>query len=346
MGFWGTLGKIGKAAAPIAASFIPGVGPVASKALSAGIGMAGDIAGGFINSGAAKRAAGKQLEAANTAIGTFNEFGQQSRDTLGAARDAQRADASNIRDRQVAGMDPYASQGPDALAALQGNVYDEWQGGNFKAPTLTDDPGYQFRMNEGQKALERSSAARGTTGGGAFAKALTRFGQDYGSQEYGKAYQRSADEYDRTYGQFQDRSNQRWNRLSQLTDLGYDAAGRQAGYEGAYGDRLYGAESDFARGTTGVNQWQAGNEGDTQLRAGDVNAAGTVGATNAWNDTIQGVTDKFGQAMTSRGSTVAPSTTGRINPVTMPAGFGTQQRQPWNLPTSTRRYNPARVRSV
>ena len=292
MGFWGTLGKIGK----IGASFIPGVGP----ALSAGIGIAGDIAGGVMNSGAAKKAAGKQLEAANTAIGTYNQYGQQSRDTLGAARDAQRSDASGVRDRQVAGMDPYASQGPDALAALQGNAYDEWQGGSFKAPTLTDDPGYQFRMNEGQKALERSAAARGTTGGGAFSKALMRYGQDFGSQEYGKAYQRSADEYDRTYGQFQDRSNQRWNRLSQLTDLGYDAAGRQAGYDQNYGDRLYGAEGDFARGNVGVNQWQAGNVGDTQLRAGDVNAAGTVGATNAWNDTIQGVTDKFGSYMASR----------------------------------------------
>lgn len=310
MGFWGTLGKIGK----VGASFIPGVGPA--------IGVAADIAGGLIGSGAAKRAAGKQLEAANTGIGTLNQFGQQSRDALGAARDAQRGDASGVLDRsrgyadetlggQLGALDPYAAQGPAVLAALQGNAYDEWQGGDFKAPTLSDDPGYQFRLAEGQKALERSSAARGTTGGGAFSKALARYGQDFASNEYGKAYDRSANEYDRRYDQFTDRTNQRWKRLSELTDLGYGAASKQAGYRGDwanrmgdaerdYGNRLFDAEGNFARDTTDVNKWQGGNVTDIQLGAGNVNAAGTVGASNAWGDAIQGVASTLGSRYGNR----------------------------------------------
>ena len=47
-----------------------------------------------------------------------------------------------------------------------------------------EDPGYQFRLQEGVKALERGAAARGRQLSGAQGKALTRFGQDYASGEY------------------------------------------------------------------------------------------------------------------------------------------------------------------
>lgn len=46
-------------------------------------------------------------------------------------------------------------------------------------------PGYQFRLGEGQKALERSAAARGMLNSGATLKGITRYGQDYASNEFG-----------------------------------------------------------------------------------------------------------------------------------------------------------------
>jgi hypothetical protein len=49
MGFWSTLGKIGKIAGPIAASFIPGVGPLASTGMKA-LTTAGKVAGGLAGS--------------------------------------------------------------------------------------------------------------------------------------------------------------------------------------------------------------------------------------------------------------------------------------------------------
>ncbi len=52
------------------------------------------------------------------------------------------------------------------------------------------DPGYAFRLAEGQKALERSASAKGMTLSGAQARALTAYGQGMGSQEYGNAYNR------------------------------------------------------------------------------------------------------------------------------------------------------------
>ena len=46
MGLKKTLGKVLKIAAPIAASFIPGVGPVASSLIGAGMGAGGGLLAG------------------------------------------------------------------------------------------------------------------------------------------------------------------------------------------------------------------------------------------------------------------------------------------------------------
>lgn len=48
MGFWSGLGNILLKAAPIAASFIPGVGPLASKLIQAGTSVGSDIASNAI----------------------------------------------------------------------------------------------------------------------------------------------------------------------------------------------------------------------------------------------------------------------------------------------------------
>ena len=61
---------------------------------------------------------------------------------------------------------------------------------DFGMEQFQADPGYGFRMSEGMKALERSAAARGGLMGGATGKALQRFGQELGSQEYQNAFNR------------------------------------------------------------------------------------------------------------------------------------------------------------
>lgn len=57
---------------------------------------------------------------------------------------------------------------------------------------LGNDPGYAFRLSEGQKALDRQAAARGGLISGGALKAATRYGQDAASQEYQNAFNRYA----------------------------------------------------------------------------------------------------------------------------------------------------------
>jgi hypothetical protein len=69
----------------------------------------------------------------------------------------------------------------------------------FTGPTATDmtaDPGYQFRLQQGQEALERSGAARGVTNTGGTLKDILDYGQQAASQEYGNVFGRQRDVYD------------------------------------------------------------------------------------------------------------------------------------------------------
>ncbi len=56
---------------------------------------------------------------------------------------------------------------------------------------LSNTPGYQFRLSEGNKALDRFQSARRVTGGRAVKEAM-RYGQDYASNEFGANFNRSA----------------------------------------------------------------------------------------------------------------------------------------------------------
>jgi len=55
---------------------------------------------------------------------------------------------------------------------------------------ITSDPGYQFRLQQGEQAIQRRQAAGGTQYGGGALKELAKFSQGLASQEYGSAYNR------------------------------------------------------------------------------------------------------------------------------------------------------------
>ena len=69
---------------------------------------------------------------------------------------------------------------------------------DFQAPDPSDvfnEPAYQFRFREGQRSIENSRAAQGLTRTGATLKALTEYGQNFGSNEYSNVYNRAGQNY-------------------------------------------------------------------------------------------------------------------------------------------------------
>ncbi len=106
-------------------------------------------------------------------------------------------------DTQRSDLAPWRAAGQNALSSLTDP--------NF-GKNLEMDPGYRFRMQEGEKAINAGAAARGLGNSGATLKALTKYGQDFASNEYNNAY------------------NRQYNRLSQLAGFGTGAVqqGNQA----------------------------------------------------------------------------------------------------------------------
>ncbi len=107
----------------------------------------------------------------------------------GAAADKATALQQRIYEESIARQQPFLQTGTEMfnrLAALQRGGPEAAQ--NF----LQMDPGYQFRLSEGLKALDRQAAARGGLISGGALKAAQRYGQDVASGEYGAAYNRLA----------------------------------------------------------------------------------------------------------------------------------------------------------
>lgn len=71
---------------------------------------------------------------------------------------------------------------------------------DFTNEDFVKDPGYNFRLEEGERGINRALAARGGFDSGSALKALARYNQDYGSNEFGNAYNRDALNKQRIFG--------------------------------------------------------------------------------------------------------------------------------------------------
>jgi hypothetical protein len=139
---------------------------------------------------------------------------------------------------------PFREAGVRALGKLEAaSDYTPFGMDQFQA-----DPGYAFRLSEGQKALDRQAAARGGLISGSALKAAQRYGQEMGSQEYTNAFNR-----------YQTERGARLNPLQSLAGVGQTSVNQL--------------------GAAGQNY--ATNAGNAMGAAAQANASGYMGAANA-----------------------------------------------------------------
>lgn len=169
------------------------------------------------------------------AVGSF--LGTNKSGEAIAAQQAAAGEAARIQkemyEQSRADLQPWREAGGRALGKMEDADYMR----DFTAADFQADPGYQFRMSEGMKALERSAAAKGGLMGGANLKAISRFGQDLASQEYGNAYNRFNADRDRRFG-----------RLSNLSGMGQQSAAQTANNAMQYGNAA--AENSIGLGNS------------------------------------------------------------------------------------------------
>lgn len=139
------------------------------------------LAGAAISAGAQRRAgdvaANAQQEASRAQIASNERMYEQ-----------QRADALAAEERARGYLQPYTTAGTAAQGAISYELGLGAKPVNYQGFTAT--PGYDFRVRQGQEAIEASAAARGNLFSGAAGKELAQFGQDIGSAEYGNYYNR------------------------------------------------------------------------------------------------------------------------------------------------------------
>lgn len=125
------------------------------------IGGAASIGGSLLAGSAAKSAANTQAAAAMHAADLQNQQYQQTRSDLAPYRNAGTGAVGSLADMLKPGYD------------------------------YTTSPGYQFRFNEGQRAIDSSGAARGMAMSGGTLKDLIRFGQGIGADDYNQSFARN-----------------------------------------------------------------------------------------------------------------------------------------------------------
>lgn len=163
-------------------------------------------------------------------------------DAAAAATNLQREQFNQTREDNA----PLLASRNDALSQIQ-NLLKNPNG-------ITNDPGYQFGMDQGTRALNSGAASRGMTYSGAAGKALSRFGQDYAGTKLDASY----------------------NRLSNLAGMGQVGANNNqtAGmnYANNAGNNLIGAaNAGGAAAMSGARGW--GNA---------LNSVSAYGQRNGW----------------------------------------------------------------
>lgn len=170
---------------------------------------------------------------------------KSSKDQKNAAKDANSANLymyNQTRDDQQ----PYRDLGYAALPQIQQLM---GESGDVSTQDVLNDPGYQFGLSEGTRALQGSAAARGGLYSGATLKALNRYGTDYATTKFSDVFNRK-----------QAQIGNQFNRLSTAAGLG-SAATSQVGQAGAnyasnYGSNVIGAaNASGAARMSNANSW-------------------------------------------------------------------------------------------
>lgn len=248
-----------------AASVASYLGKLAPAAITGGLALLGGKAG----ANAAKDAANIQSSATDRAIAAQQASAQAALDENRRQYDTNRSDLA-----------PYRDAGNSALARLK-TLMGLDPGGDTSTAALTrkfttDDlnadvpynTGLQFGLDQGTGAINARAAQAGNYDSGATLKALTRYANDYGTTKAADAY-----------GRFTGEQNNTFNKLSGTANYGVNAVNTGVNAGTNMSNNI--ANTLTNSGTNTANL--IGQQGNAQ-------AAGAVGAANAYTNAIgQGV---------------------------------------------------------
>jgi hypothetical protein len=146
----------------------------------------------------------------------------------------------------------------DQLLALGGLGGDR----NSALAAVKAQPGYEFGLNQGVDALDRSAASRGKLASGAQMQAIDQYGQDYA----------------------QTKLNDYWNRLAGINQTGYNATQSTANARLGLGGQLAQSWQNIGEAKTNQNLalWNLGAQGINSLAKLGGSASGASGGASGF----------------------------------------------------------------
>lgn len=213
-----------------------------------------NIVGGILGAGAAH-------DAANAGVTGAQAAQKLEKENQTNAINAQNTATSTNQANEA----PYQALGVTSASDLQKLL----QAG-FTAPTLAEaeqNPGYQFALQSGTTALDKSAAARGDVFTGTQGTALQQYGQQLGEQNYQQVYNRALQNYMANY-----------QTLLGGTNVGQQAVG-EMGTLGQAG----------AQNIANIDLTAAQQQALQLNNAAAARASGYLGAAKGWGEMAAGI---------------------------------------------------------
>jgi hypothetical protein len=264
------------------------------------IGLGAAVAAGSIGSAAiGAHAAGK---AANTQA----QAAENAQQVLAQNQERARNYQEQILAQNQGFQQPYYQAGKqtlNSLADLVNNPETSIYGKQFAAPTLEQaraTPGYQFQLQTGIDALDKSAAARGNLFSGTQGTALEQYGQGLADTSYNNLYNQALQTYMTNYNVWHQGTSDQINRLGQVAGMGQQAA-NTLGQQG----------QQAASNITAIDVGGAENLAQQINNAAAARASGYVGAGNSWSNAAAQISQlPVDIYAATRGGPVRPSSGG------------------------------------
>ena len=222
------------------------------------IGIAGSIFGGLFGA-----------HASNNAANQYIQYLQQAQQEL-----------QNTETQGEQLYSPYTQAGAGATGTLQSLLASPGQGlltpwkQTFTAPTAAQaaaTPGYQFQLQQGENAMQNSAAAQGGLLTGRTLANLNNYAQDVASTNYQNTFNNSVTQYQSAYNTFLNNQNSTYNQLLGLSQEGLGATQGETSFMGNMG----------------------GDIASVLAEQGAVRAQGTLGAANAYESILPGISNQL-----------------------------------------------------
>jgi len=217
-----------------------------------------------------------------------------------AAQSANQTQTNEFNE-QMSAQAPWRFAGQRALSEMADPYFQQ----TFNMSDFQQDPGYQFDLQQGQQAIERSAAARGGLASGGMMKDMANYTQGMASNEYQNAYNR-----------FNNDQTQRFNRLASQAQIGQTANG-QAAQVGMNTANNISANTIGAGNAAAASQIAQGNI----VGGGTSNLGGSMGnylmqqqMLSAYNNNM----NNYGSMPMNSGYMAAPSNNYGSGQITMP----------------------------